>query len=77
MAEKDRLLARYNKLVGDALELGIKTYLPGTGKPGDLGPWAKSMGELEDEVRAARGQGRSLESHLLEAYLKADELGTR
>lgn len=51
-AEADHLLRQYRQAVGYALQYGIKTYVSGTGRPGDLGPWDKPLGDLRDEIRA-------------------------
>lgn len=50
-AEADHLLRQYRVAVGYALEYGILTYTPGTGRPGDFGPWEKSLGDLRSEIR--------------------------
>lgn len=72
---------RYRRAVGKALEYGILTYMPGTGRPGDpatgrkadLGPWEKSLGDLEAEIRAAEGRtGPTFEHFLAEALGLAD-----
>ena len=61
--EEDRLLARYNEAVGWALELGILVYVPGRGG------MMKCLGDLEDEIRAARGDTRKpFEHYLAMAY---------
>lgn len=50
-AEADHLSRSYRRAVGYALQYGIPTFLPGTGRPGDLGPWSKPLGTLTDEIR--------------------------
>lgn len=51
-ASTRHLRKSYEEAVGYALEYGIKTYVPGTGLPSDLGPWPKAMGTLREEIRA-------------------------
>ena len=49
--EAEALERSYTEAVGWALQYGIKTYLPGTGRPGDWGPWGKALGTLREEIR--------------------------
>lgn len=51
-AEAEHLDREYTKATGYALAYGILTYYPGSGRPGDLGPWQKALGDLTDEIRA-------------------------
>lgn len=54
-AEADHLTREYDRAVGYALQYGIKTFVPGTGRadgrPSDFGPWGKALGDLRTEIR--------------------------
>jgi hypothetical protein len=50
-AEADHLMRQYRRAVGYALQYGILTYYPGSGRPGDPGPWEKALGDLRTEIR--------------------------
>lgn len=65
-AENDRLMARYNRAVGRALELGIKVYYPGG--------QAKTLGDLESEIRVAEGKpAKGFEDYLIEALMRYEQ----
>ena len=66
--EAERLQKRYDEAVGWCLQYRIPVHTNGQ---------MRGLGELEDAIRAHRGEPESFENHLFRAFARAEERGLR